>query len=376
LNILHLANDYSGSEVYKNLVMKLDDLDLIQTVYTAIRNPLLIGKNRVAFKHEESTIIYSYILSKYIDRIFLHKKINKIIQDIEFKIDIENVDFIHAHTWYSDGGVAYKLHKKYNIPYLVTIRNSDLNFFQKYLIHERSFGRKILLNAQKVILISASYKKRLIQQKSLQVIKDELLNKLELIPNGVDDFWIENPVNLRKSITKPTQVLFVGKFMKGKNVFELQKAVQKLNAEDVRVQLHLIGGDGEAEKVVLDIVESNPRTMFYHGKIFDNLKLKTYFERAHVFALPSKRETFGLVYVEAMLQGLPLLYTANEGIDGLYSENIGEKVHSSKVEEIKCQLLRIIQNYDSYSIPTNKLLENHNWRYIAKVYQLIYKNLK
>lgn len=374
--ILHITNDYSGSTVYKNLAEKLDFIGFEQIIYTPVRSSTLVGKNKTIFNNQNSDIIYANILSKYYDRILFQDKIKKITHDIETKVDINRVSVIHAHTWYSDGGVAYKLYKKYNIPYIVTIRNTDLNLFQKYLIHERLFGSKILLNAKKIILISASYKERLIKQKSLQFIKQVLVNKLELIPNGVDDFWIENAVIQQKSLTSPTQVLFVGKFTKGKNVIQLQKAIERLNAEHIPVQLHLIGGGGKAEKAVLEIVQNNPRTMFYHGKIFDKLKLKTYFEEAHIFAMPSKRETFGLVYVEAMLQGLPVLYTAHEGIDGFYTDKIGEKVSSSKISEIKKQLMKLINSYDSYDIPTNKLLDQHNWSAIAKVYQSIYKNLK
>src|SRR5690606_7630929 len=110
----------------------------------------------------------------------------------------------------------------------------------------------------------------------------------------------------------------------------------------------------------------------YHDKIFDLSKLKEHFERTDIFAMPSKHETIGLVYVEAMLQGLPILYTANEGIDGFYDEKIGEKVTSSEVKEIKEKLLTIMENYDSYTIPTSKLIENHNWENIALTYQNLY----
>src|SRR5690606_31462173 len=88
--------------------------------------------------------------------------------------------------------------------------------------------------------------------------------------------------------------------------------------------------------------------------------------------LPSKHETFGLVYVEAMLQGLPVLYTANEGIDGFYNEKIGEKVTSGDVEEIKQKLLLLIKNYNSYTIPTEKLEKKHNWKNIVLTYQNLY----
>lgn len=372
--ILHITNDYSGSTVYKNLVGELDKLGLSQIVYNPIKEKSRIGKNKIDLNVTDSEIIYSHILNKTIDRIFYRKKIKKILKDIEAKIDFSKVKMIHAHTWYSDGGVAYLLSKKYNIPYIVTIRNSDLNVFQKYLIHERLFGRKILENAKNVILIAASYKQRVIELPSLYKIKNSLLSKLHIIPNGVDAYWINNAVEKKKKTeNKIFNILFIGKFTVGKNVLPLQLAVNEINKEQVHVHLHLIGGGGKAHQKVIEQLELNKDTMSFHGKIFDLPKLKEHFGKADIFAMPSKHETFGLVYVEAMLQGLPILYTANEGVDGFYEEKIGEKVISSEISEIKKKILKVIENYNSYTIPTSKLIKNHNWKNIVLTYQDLYK---
>ena len=72
--ILHLANDYSGSTVYKNLVTKLDDLGVNQIVYTPVRSEHLVGKNEIELKQKDSKIIYANILAKYTGRLLLQKK--------------------------------------------------------------------------------------------------------------------------------------------------------------------------------------------------------------------------------------------------------------------------------------------------------------
>lgn len=371
--ILHITNDYSGSRVYRNLVGELDNLGLSQIVYNPIKDRSRIGENEIDFTVKDSKIFYSHILNRTTDRIFYKKKIKKIVEDIELKVDLSKVEMIHAHTWYSDGGVAYLLSQKYNLPYIIAVRNTDLNVFQKYLIHERPFGRKIIENAKRVILIAASYRKKIIELSPLREIRADLLSKLQTIPNGVDAYWINNAVE--KKIKKDSQVfnlLFIGKFINRKNVLPLQLAVSEINREKHIVDLHLIGGGGKAHQKVLERLELNKDIMTYHGKIFDLSKLKRHFQNADIFVMPSKHETFGLVYVEAMLQGLPILYTANEGIDGFYEEKIGEKVISSEVEEIKQKLLKLIENYDSYTIPTQKLIENHNWKNIALAYSHLY----
>lgn len=372
--ILHIANDYTGSAVYKNLASELDKLEVRQIIYTPFREKNNIGNNEIKFQLDGSKIIYSPILNWHIDRFFYPYKIFKILKDVQSKIDLKKVKCIHAHTWYSDGGVAYFLSKKYNIPFVVTIRNTDINLFQEKLVYLRPLGKKILRHAKQVILISASYKERVLCQSSLRSMKSQLIDKLRVIPNGVDSFWLANSSPKKKSAIDATyNFLYVGKFTAGKQVPALQQAILLLRSElSQEVRLHLVGGGDEDDAKVLELVMKHPNVFTYHGKIHDKQALLTLFQNCDVFTMPSLHETFGLVYVEAMLQGLPILYTEGEGIDGFYSEKIGEKVSVHSIEEIKEKLNLIIDNLDQYSIPLNKIKKNHDWALIAKEYIDIY----
>lgn len=376
--ILHITNDYSGSTVYKNLVRELDNLNIEQVVYNPVREVSRIGKNEIDLQNRQSKIIYSHVLSKYTDRIFYQQKVKKIVKDIEAKVDLSKIKFVHAHTWYSDGGVAYELYKKYKIPYIVAVRNTDLNLFLKYFIHERNYGKKILLHADKIITISAVYKDRILKNNHLSSIIGEVQHKVMVVPNGVDPYWIESKVLCRKDFNSKNtiQLLYIGKFDKGKNVINLVNAVKKLNQKKANtVKLVLIGGKGNDEKRILDSIKDN-HSFKYVGRV-DNLKmLQTYFQKSDIFTMPSKAETFGLVYIEALLQGLPVLYTKNEGIDGFYDDSIGEKVENTSVEEIQNKIERLISNYDQYNFNTNDLSVNHDWKRIAEVYHKLYTPLK
>lgn len=376
--ILHITNDYSGSAVYKNLVRELDNNGVEQIVYNPFREASRLGKNKINFKSSRSQIIYSHILSKYADRVLYQKKIKKIVQDIEAKIDLKSVSFIHAHTWYSDGGVAYELHKKYNIPYIVAVRNTDLNVFLKYFLHERGYGKKILQNADKIITISAVYKKRILEDPRLSNIMNNVQQKVMVIPNGVDPYWIESRIVKRKIVEseKSIQLLYIGKFNKGKNVFNLINAVKNHNHKiPNEIKLTLIGGGGNDEKRILDSIK-NDHSFEFVGKVDSLPVLKSYYERSDFFTMPSKAETFGLVYIEALLQGLPVMYTQNEGIDGFYDDSIGEKVEDTSVSAIERGLERLIQKRDHYSFDIEQLLENHDWKKIAEVYQQLYTEKK
>lgn len=366
--ILHLANDFSGSTVYKNLVAALDHFEVTQTVYTAIRSKELIGKNNIELKQPESKIIYSPILNSHTDRIFYKQKIKKILNDLDSKIDAKAISCIHAHTWFSDGGVAYELHKRYNIPYIIAIRNTDLNLFWK-LPHLKKYGLEILKNASRVILISKTYKDRVLNEPKIEPL---VSSKLALIPNGIDDFWIQNREERKESIANIPKLLFVGKFSKGKNVMRLIEAVENINNEGIPCELNLIGGGGRAEATIREYIRDK-KNITFHGKVLKKERLKEFYLRSDIYTMPSKAETFGLVYLEALSQGIPVVFTKNEGIDGLYRSNIGEAVDCNNVQSIADGIKKIILNYKGYDFSSKEIINNHDWKEIAIEYIQIYK---
>lgn len=371
--VLHITNDYSGSTVYMNLIEKLDSLAVRQIVYNPIKEVSRIGKNAIELNQEDSEIIYRFILNNHLDRIFYPWKIFKIFKDIKTQVDFSKVKLIHAHTWYSDGGVAYELFKKYNIPYIITIRNTDINIFQKKLRYLHGYGRKILKHADKVILISASYQKRVLSLKSLHSIREDLKDKIQIIPNGIDSFWLSNIHSPSVNHLNKFKFLYVGDFRKLKNVVNLMLAIKKLNEDGVNCSLDIVGGGGEDEDKIMDLIKQYPYQFIFHGKIYDKKKLLKVLRNVSAFTMPSVRETFGLVYVEAMTQGLPVLYTSTEGIDGFYTDDIGEKVNKgADFLEIAEALEKMIKNHDSYQIPIEEIKQNHDWSLIAKRYKEIY----
>lgn len=376
LNILHIANDYAGSTVYMNLARELDNLGVRQVIYTPIRDKALIGKNAIHFKNKKSEIIYAPILNWHIDRAFYPYKILKVLRDIQKKVDFSKVDFIHAHTWYSDGGVAYYLAKKYKIPFSIAIRNTDLNLFQKKLVYLRPFGRKILEHSSAIFLISASYLPRVLKLRSLKKNLAHIKGKIKILPNGVAPYWIKNAIKKETTETSTDQInlIYVGRFTSGKNVPLVQQSVIQLNQmKTQKIRMHIVGSGGSESDQVEHIAREHPKYFTYHGKISEKDRLCSLYRSSDIFVMPSSHETFGLVYVEAMLQGLPILYTENEGIDGFYSENIGEKVKEPSVNAIAEKINIMANNLNSYEIPLKKLKANHDWAKIAQKYLEIYE---
>ncbi|MCQ2306423.1 MAG: glycosyltransferase family 4 protein [Bacteroidales bacterium] len=369
MRILHICGYYTGSKVHKELFERLDKRDVEQTIYSALQtsNPT-VGAN--IFEAKNTSFICSPILHLWHRALFLTKT-RRILKDVERRCDVRNFDLIDATTSYTDGAVAYRLHKKYGTPYVITVRNTDLNDFMKFPqwwpIH-----RKTLKAASKIIFITPAMKEKFIAHSSLRGLEQEIEAKSVIQPNGINAYWLNHLDVTRRD---NHSIFYVGKFDNNKNVLRLIEAVQSLRTEIPDAQLNLVGGDGAQHEDVLAKVAGNPEWLNYHGKIFDKDQLQSLYQQNAVFAMPSHHETFGLVYVEAMSQGLSTLCTKGEGIDGVFKKKIGEFVDSHSVESIREALRKLLNNNEEYELLSVEELMAFDWDVIAERYMSLFENV-
>ena len=111
-----------------------------------------------------------------------------------------------------------------------------------------------------------------------------------------------------------------------------------------------------------------------HGGVYDKEKLKELFRSNDLFAMISHSETFGLVYVEALSQGLPVVFTKNQGIDGFFSENIGVAVNSDSAENVATSIAQLFEEYaEVQKSVVNLDLSRFQWSAIAQQYLSLFK---
>jgi len=291
-------------------------------------------------------------------------------RDVTQKLEINKFDVIHSHTLFSGGYLAYQLNKKYNIPYIVSIRNTDLNTFFKYMIHLRSTGVNILLNAARVVFLSPVYRERLINNYVPENLKEEILNKSVVIPNGIDDFWLNNKYYRETSPEgKKIKLIFVGSITQNKGIDVSVKACELLIEEGYDIELTMIGK--VERKAYKKMIKSSKfiRQIDYSPKevIIEHMR------KADIFIMPSKHETFGLVYAEAMSQGLPVIYTEGEGFDGQFPEGeVGYHVRSNDPNDAVLKIKCILNNYEMISKKCTEKIDLYDWSRIAQNYQIIY----
>lgn len=175
-------------------------------------------------------------------------------------------------------------------------------------------------------------------------------------------------------MTNNHNIIYVGIFDNNKNVLRLAEAVQLLRAEFPDVCLHLVGKGGVQEAELERLAHEQPGTFVKHGPIYDKERLRELYRRCSVFAMPSIHETFGLVYLEAMSQGLAVVFTRGQGIDGMFSEAVGEAVDARSVASIHGALSKMFGHREAYNSRSVDF-EQFRWERIAERYKGMYEGL-
>ena len=102
-----------------------------------------------------------FLILRRIHRLLYHRKLAVVLNALKAHVTLDNASLVHAHFLFSDGGVAYHLKKETGLRYVVSVRNSDINFFFKYAFHLRGFIRCVLREAESIVLINPSYANKL-----------------------------------------------------------------------------------------------------------------------------------------------------------------------------------------------------------------------
>lgn len=367
MRILHINCNYLGTTLHQCMVEHLEKLGVDNTIYVPTYD------SSMAVIKPNSNVYVSECFNKW-DRLWFDYKQNKIIEDIQSKIDIGDFDCIHAYTLFTDGNCAHILSKKYNIPYVVAVRSTDVNIFFKYMIYLRYRGISIMKDASRVFFLSESYKTKVMDFYVKKDLQEFILNKTEVIPNGIDDFWLNNFLGQkeRNPYDKKIKLIYAGRIDKNKNITTTQKAVDLLRLEGYNASLTVIGKIGD--KRVYKKISKHKYTKVLSAMTKENL-INEY--RQHdVLVMPSLTESFGLVYAEAISQGLPVIYTKGQGFDGQFLDGIvGYSVNSSDFIRIASSVIKIIQKYNKFSQNCWRSFHKFNWENICKEYKKIYEDV-
>ena len=368
MRIFHINCNYVGNALHQIMAENLEKLGHKNRIYVPV-----YSKDVSVIKPNENVCV-SECFRKW-DRLVFDYKQRKIYSDIISKFNMEDYDIIHAYTLFTDGNCARKLSGKYGIPYVVAVRNTDVNTFFRHMPHLRRRGIKNMLNASAVFFLSEAYRKQVFEKYIPEKYREEISEKTYIIPNGIDDFWLDNSRKENKEAggDKTVRLVFAGRIDKNKNVPTTQKAMKILEREGYKTSLTVVGRV-EDKSEYEEIIKDKNTNCIPNQKKEELIKI---YREHDIFVMPSFTESFGLVYAEAMSQGLPVVYSAGQGFDEQFENGkAGYKVDARSPESVADGIKKVLNRYAEINSEVTGCAKKFKWSEIAKKYDEIYTQIR
>ncbi len=250
--------------------------------------------------------------------------------DLAMVSDIAGADLVHSHTWYANfaGKVAGDLQ---GIPHLITAHS--LEPLRPWKADQLGGGyavsswveRSAYESATKIIAVSHGMRADI-----LRAYPQIDPTKVTVVHNGIDlaAFQSANKPDLVRNLginPDARSVVFVGRITQQKGLPYLLKAARELPTD---VQLVLCAGapdTPEINQTVIDLVaelRKHRDNVIWVEKHLSREELIAVLSSATVFACPSIYEPLGIVNLEAMACGIPVVATATGGIPEVVDDGV------------------------------------------------------
>lgn len=373
MKILHINCNYIGTKLHRSMIEHLNLFGIESTVYTPV-----CEKENEDVTTQDCQVIVSKCFKKW-HRVFFDYKQELIFRDLQSRLDCSAYDCLHAYTLFTDGNCARRIGRKYGIPYVVAVRDTDVNVFLKKAFYLRGRAVNILRDASAVFFLSEGYRKQVLETYVPKRLRGAIRAKSRVIPNGIDDFWLQNrntdklrnvqELHSRILSDRSLRVVCAGVINHRKNHLATQEALQLLRQQGWSVRYQIVGK--VLDQKLFEKIMAYPDTEYIPQQPKETLL--EYYRQNDLFVMPSLTETFGLVYAEAMSQGLPVIYTRAQGFDGQFEEGeVGYAVDANDPAEIAERIKDAVQRYRELAENCLQLANTFNWADICEQYRAFY----
>jgi glycosyltransferase involved in cell wall biosynthesis len=279
-------------------------------------------------------------------------------------------DIIHAHSRFLDSAlIANEIFKLYQTPFVFTEHST---FHQRNLVSKKEYFEyaEIIKYSKKWIVVSQSLGE--IISTKLKAINKGPSKKYFVLPNVIDpEFKLKS-----KESTIGGRFIFlnIASLDAKKNHELLIKSFKKVIMKNPNVELR-IGGEGELEKQLKDKVqELNLSQIIFLGRLSRN-QVEYEMLNSHAFVLSSDVETFGVVLIESLALGKPIIATRSGGPEYIVNGKNGFLVEPKNVDDLSNAMLSMIEKYENFNPKSiqDDCFENYGPKVIGKKLIEIYK---
>lgn len=307
--VLHILNtgEYSGAENVAVTIIKNYSADF-HGIYMSRKGP-------IADVLEKEQIQYYGV-----------DKLSK--QSIQMAVRELRPDIIHAHDFTASTFAAVYVK---NVPIISHLHN-NVPWMKHISIRSLAYG--LVIGRIKTILV--------VSESVIQECWYRKIMRRKAICMG-------NPIDLKRIYKKKTyeistQLLFVGRLTEQKNPLEFLKIVNELFKDGNVVSATMLGS-GELDETCRLYVQKNGLEQIVHMKGFVENPYD-YMNQGAILVMPSQWEGFGLVAVEALAFGVPVVANPVGGLTGIVDDSCG--LLSMKHEEKVIELKKLLDNSEYY----------------------------
>jgi len=250
--------------------------------------------------------------------------------DLQMAEDVAGADLVHSHTWYANGAghLAKLLH---GIPHVVTAHS--LEPLRPWKAEQLGGGYRVSSWIEKtafeaadaVIAVSAGMASDILR--SYPAIDPE---RVRVVHNGIDlERWqrVDDPDLVRELGVDPDRpsIVFVGRITRQKGLPYLLAAAKQLPPD---VQLVLCAGAPDTPEILAEVregvqaLQAERSGVIWIDRLLSQHELAAILSSATTFVCPSIYEPLGIVNLEAMACGVPVVGTATGGIPEVVADHL------------------------------------------------------
>lgn len=248
-------------------------------------------------------------------------------------------DIIHCQSIFNSGFLGEYIFDKCKIPYIITEHNSG--FYYKNQGFEKFYKQavEVINKSKNCFAVSANYSKYL--NKELKSNK-----KWKVHHNIVDNSFLSCKINL--PVRDKFIFLCVSRLHKIKNIDLIIRSFKKFNLKYSNSELRIIGVGSELKnlKNLTKEIQIDKKVKFLGKKLRSDIANE--YNSCHSFIYASNFETFGVIFVEAMALGRPIISLNCGSSDEIITDKTGILVKNKSSEDMSKAMIYLFENYSNY----------------------------
>jgi len=300
------------------------------------------------------------------------------------EMEPENATVLHGHDWVA-AFASMRLKHAFRLPMVATIhatehgRNQGIYTDQQRYI--ASVEQHFVTEAWRVIVCSQY------MRSEVQSVLAAPWDKVDVIPNGIRadkvefEFSEEEAQQFRNQYAAPWEhlVVFSGRMVREKGAHLLIEAIWRLRQEGIPAKLVVVGaGDRSHLERRVEELGISPY-VYFTGYVHDDVLLRLY-RVADAACFPSLYEPFGIVALEAMAAGVPVVVSDAGGLKEIVEhDRTGTVVWRNNVESLVWGLRRVLTDRGHVAamaqVARQVVRERFNWDRVAAQTAEVYKRV-